>query len=129
MAKAITTIIKPQEYEFDASGKILGRLATEVALLLRGKNSPHFEANNLKASCKVTVYNTDELKFTGNKLEGKEYFWHTGYPGGIKSRTLKEAMKVDSREVFRSAVYGMLPKNRLRSEFIKNLKLLKGGLK
>lgn len=116
-----------KEHKFDANGEILGRLATRVAILLRGKDSAKFEPNNTKTSSKVVVYNADKLKFTGNKLEGKEYFWHTGYPGGIKSRTLKEAMKLDSREVFRKAVYGMLPKNKLRDRLIKNLKILKKG--
>ena len=116
-------------YSFNAEGQILGRLATKVVILLRGKDSPKFEPNVLSFSGVVTVYNTDQLKFTGNKLEDKKYFRHSGYPGGIKSRTLKEAMAKDSREVFRSAVYGMLPKNKLRDRLIRKLKTVKGDLK
>lgn len=117
------------KYNFDATGEILGRLATRVAVVLRGKDGADFSHHLPDLNRKVTVYNTDKLKFTGNKLEGKIYYRHSGYPGGIKSRTLKEQMVLDSREVFRSAVYGMLPKNRTRNKFIKNLKLFKGEAK
>ena len=78
-----------KEYKFDASGQVLGRLASQVAVILRGKNNAKFTPNATSFSNTVIVYNTDKLKFTGNKLEDKNYFWHTGYPGGIKSRTLK----------------------------------------
>ena len=118
-----------KEYKFDADGEILGRLATKVAVALRGKDGADFSPNNPDLSRKVTVFNTDKLKFTGNKLENKIYFKYSGYPGGISQRTLKEQMVKDSRAVLREAVYGMLPKNRLRDKFIKNLKLHKGGIK
>ncbi|MBI4120371.1 MAG: 50S ribosomal protein L13 [Parcubacteria group bacterium] len=115
------------EYRFDATGEILGRLASRVALLLRGKESPSFRPNAV-SSVEITVFNTDKLKFSGNKLQAKKYYRHSGYPGGIKVRSLEEFMVKDSREVFRQAVYGMLPKNRLRSKLIKKLKLLKGAI-
>lgn len=118
-----------KDYKFNADGEILGRLATKVAIILRGKDSANFSPNQPDLSRVVIVYNTDKLKFTGNKIEDKTYYWHSGYPGGIKERKLKEQMERDSREVFKMAVYGMLPKNRLRSKFIKNLKLFKGEVK
>lgn len=122
MVKTVDT----KEYKFDASGQILGRLASKVALVLRGKDSAKFTFNAPDLSKSVIVYNTDKLKFTGNKLEDKMYYWHSGHPGGIKERTLKDFMSRDSREVFRKAVYGMLPKNRLRDKLIRKLKMFKG---
>lgn len=107
---------------------MLGRLATKVAVVLRGKDGADFSHHLPDLARKVTVYNTGKLKFTGNKLEGKIYYRYSGYPGGIRSRTLKEQMALDSREVFRAAVYGMLPKNKLRDKFIRNLKLYKGEI-
>ncbi len=115
-----------KEYKFNADGEILGRLATKVAVILRGKDSAKFSPNQPDLSRTVIVYNTDKLKFTGNKMEAKSYFWYSGYPSGIRERKLKDQMARDSREVFKLAVYGMLPKNKLRNRFIKNLKLFKG---
>ena len=113
-------------YRFDATGEILGRLASRAALLLRGKESPNFRPN-VVSPVEVTVFNTDKLKFSGNKLQAKKYYRHSGYPGGIKVRSLEEFMAKDSREVFRQAVYGMLPKNKMRSRLITKLKLFKGS--
>lgn len=118
-----------KEYKFNADGEILGRLATKVAIVLRGKDSADFSPNMPDLSRKVIVFNIDKLKFTGNKLENKKYFAYSGYPGGIRERTLEESMERDSREVFKLAVYGMLPKNRLRAKFMVNLKLFKGEAK
>ncbi len=120
--------MKGKMYKFDASKEILGRLATKVAIILRGKDSAKFSPNNPDLSVEVTVYNTDNIKVTGNKMEDKIYYHHSGYPGGIKSRSLKDYMARDSREVFRKAVYGMLPKNKLRDKWIRCLTLVKGGL-
>ena len=114
-----------KEYKFNADGEILGRLATKVAVVLRGKDSAKFSPNQPDLSRIVTVYNTDKLKFTGNKMEDKTYFWYSGYPGGIRERKLEDMMEKDSREVFKLAVYGMLPKNKLRSKFMRNLKIFK----
>jgi len=113
------------EYTIDANNKILGRLAVEIANLLRGKSKPNF-APYLDIEDQVIIYNTDKIKVTGRKLKQKLYWRHTGYPGGIKKQTLAELMKKDSREVVRKAVYGMLPKNKLRAKMIKRLKLYKG---
>lgn len=124
--------MEPKElktYKFNADGEILGRLATKVAIVLRGKDSVGFLPNNPNPSAKVVVFNTDKLKFTGHKLEDKKYHNYSGYPGGLRTRPLAELMVKDSREVFKLAVYGMLPKNRLRGKFMRNLKLFKGGLK
>lgn len=120
--------MKGKVYKFDASKEALGRLATKVAVILRGKNSATFSPNNPDLSVKVTVYNTDNLKVTGNKMEDKIYYHHSGYPGGIKARSLKDYMVRDSREVFRKAVYGMLPKNKLRDKLISRLVLVRGAL-
>ena len=118
------------EYQIDANNKILGRLATEVAVLLRGKNTAQFDPSKLSGS-KVTVYNTDGIKATGKKMvgDGKVYLHHTGWHGGQRAETLENLMKRDSRLVIRRAVMGMLPKNRLRAQIIKNLILIKKDLK
>jgi len=116
------------KYQFDASDQILGRLASKIALILRGKDKPNFTPNKTEMELEITIYNTDQLKFSGNKLEDKKYYWHSGHPGGIKERTLKEFMQKDSCEVLRKAIYGMLPKNKLRDRLIQQLKLFKGSL-
>lgn len=111
-------------YTIDASGKILGRCACEVALLLRGKNNPNFDPGKL-SGIHVTVYNTDKIAVTGKKEKAKKYHRHSGYPGGFAEETLGHLMARDSRKVLSRAVSGMLPKNKLRSKFMKNLVLLK----
>ncbi len=117
-----------KEYTIDASGKVLGRLATEVAVLLRGKNQAEF-LPYLTPQNQVIIFNTDKIKVTGKKMKQKIYRHHTGYPGALKEERLEELLARDSREVVRQAVYGMLPKNRTRDKIIKNLKLYKGELK
>ncbi len=112
------------EHKIDATNKILGRLAVEIANLLRGKNKPNF-VPYLDVGDKVIVINTDKIKVTGRKMKQKIYYRHSGYPGGIKATRLEEAMEKDSRQVIRKAVYGMLPKNKLRDKIIKKLKLYK----
>lgn len=112
------------EYKLDATNKILGRLATEVAVLLRGKNAPSFDPAKLSGN-KVLVYNTDKIKFSGKKTSQKLYRHHSGYHGGLKEEKLEDLVKRDSRLVLKYAVMGMLPKNRLRAKFIKNLILNK----
>ncbi len=118
------------EYKIDATNKILGRLATEVAVLLRGKHTAQFDPSKL-ASHKVTVYNTDFIRATGKKMiaDGKVYLHHTGFHGGQRAETLEEIMARDSRLALRRAVMGMLPKNRLRPRMIKNLMLIKRDMK
>ena len=112
------------EYRIDATHKILGRLATEVAILLRGKNRADFLPNRA-GTAHVTVVNTDKIRVTGRKMTQKIYHRHSGYLGNLKSARLEEMMARDSRLVMREAVMGMLPKNRLRRQVIKRLELHK----
>jgi len=106
----------------DAENKSLGRLAVEVAVLLRGKNKPNYVPYK-DCGDTVVVKNVDKMKFTGNKLENKNYFHYTGYLGNLKKKTLKEFLiKRGPKEVLRTAVMGMLQKNKLRARQIKRLK-------
>ncbi len=113
------------EHKIDATGKILGRLATEVAILLRGKKDPSFDPARLIPR-RVVVYNTDKIRVTGKKMEQRIYYRHSGYPGALKEKRMKDLMRRDSRQVLEQAVAGMLPKNRSRKRFLRNLMLLKG---
>lgn len=114
--------IERKKHIIDAEGKSLGRLAVEVSVLLRGKNKPNFEAYKEMGDI-VIVKNADKIKYTGNKLENKNYFHFTGYLGNLKTATLKEFLnKKGAKEVLRKAVLGMMPKNRLRAIQIKRLK-------
>lgn len=117
-----------KEFIVNADGKILGRLASEVAVLLRGKDSADFTPNRLAAR-KVTVTDTDRLRVTGRKMEQKMYRRHSGYLGNLREEKLKDVMVRDSRRAFRHAVAGMLPKNRSRKQFLKNLILIRGDKK
>ena len=106
----------------DAENKSLGRLAVEVAVLLRGKNKPDYVPYK-DVGDTVVVKNIDKMKFTGNKLENKNYFHYTGYLGNLKKKTLKEFLiKRGPKEVLRNAVMGMLQKNKLRARQIKRLR-------
>ncbi|OGZ32781.1 MAG: 50S ribosomal protein L13 [Candidatus Portnoybacteria bacterium RBG_13_40_8] len=109
-------------YKIDASDKILGRLASQIAVILRGKNSPEFAPYKLSIN-KVIVFNTSKIVVTGKKYENKEYIRHSGYLGGIKITKFKDLFEKNPNEVFKKAVYRMLPKNKLRDKTIKNLKL------
>jgi large subunit ribosomal protein L13 len=115
-------------YTIDASGKVLGRLASEVAVFLRGKNDTNF-ANYKVSGNKVTVFNTAKIVYTGNKMENKKYQRYSGYPGGISTIILKDLLEKAPNEPLKRAVYDMLPKNTLRSKTIKNLKLYAGEIK
>lgn len=116
------------DYNIDATNKILGRLSSEVAVLLRGKNTSQFDPSKLPLHT-VTVFNTDFLKVTGKKMKEKVYLRHTGFAGGQRAETLTEIMARDSRLAIRRAVMGMLPKNKLRSQIIKHLILIKKDMK
>ena len=106
----------------DADNKSLGRLAAEVSVLLRGKNKASYVPYK-DIGDTVIVKNIDKMKFTGNKLEGKHYFHYTGYIGNLKDKTLKEYLiKRGPKEVLRTAIMGMLQKNKLRSKQIKRLR-------
>ncbi len=111
---------------FDAQGKIMGRLATEIALTLSGKKKVDFQ-RHIDAGDIVIVVNTDGIQVTGNKAEGKMYHHFSGYPGGIRSIAWKDQMKKDSSKVLYQAVYGMLPKNKLRAKQLARLFLYQGS--
>jgi len=115
----------PEWHHFDASEIVLGRLATQAAHLLMGKHRPDFAPNTV-APVHVVVTNADKLKVTGQKLKQKTYYHYTGYAGNLKHRTLEEQMQRDSRKVIEAAVVGMLPKNNLRKECMKHLKVYTG---
>lgn len=112
--------IERQTIEIDATGKAVGRLATEIAMILRGKNKPTF-APHIDAGDFVKVTNAGKVKFTGKKLAQKDYYRHTMYPGGLKRTPMKKVFDTDPGEVLKRAVYGMLPKNSLREHMIKRL--------
>lgn len=109
----------------DAEGQILGRLATEIAVLLRGKNKPQF-APSVDVGDFVVVVNAKKIKVTGDKLEEKIYYQHSQYPGGLKEKKLKEMLDTKPEEVIRKAVWGMIPKNKLGRAIIKKLKVYRG---
>lgn len=106
--------------QIDAKDKILGRLCTQIADTLRGKNKPNFAPHQMIGE-KVIVINAQLVKVTGNKLENKKYYRHSGYLGGIKEESLKNLLARRPEEVIRRAVAGMLPKNRLQDIWLKNL--------
>lgn len=104
----------------DATGQSVGRLAERVALLLRGKEKPEFE-HHIDVGDAVVVQNFTKVRVTGKKMEQKTYYRHSAYLGGLKSRTLKESFVIAPKEILRKAVWGMLPKNKLRNAQIKRL--------
>ncbi len=110
----------------DAQGKTLGRLATRVAVLLRGKNKPIFTPH-VDAGDFVVVVNAGKVKLTGRKLDNKVYYHHSGYIGGIKAVTAKQRMDSDPEGIIMDAVWGMLPKNRLGRTMLKKLKVYRGS--
>ncbi len=112
-------------YLVDAEGKTLGRLATQIADTLRGKRKPQYTPH-VDTGDFVVVVNAEKIAVTGNKLDQKIYYRHSGYPGGLKQRTLREQLDRRPTEVLRTAVKGMLPKNRLARQQITKLKIYAG---
>ena len=112
-------------YLVDAEGKTLGRLATQIADTLRGKRKPQYTPH-VDTGDFVIVVNAEKIHVTGNKLDQKRYYRHSGYPGGLRSRTLREQLDRRPTEVLRVAVKGMLPKNRLARQQITKLKIYAG---
>lgn len=104
----------------DAEGQILGRLASEIAKLLRGKHKPSFTPHS-DCGDNVIVINAEKIALTGNKMETKYYIHHTGYPGGQRFRTVKDQLKRKPIAVVEHAVKGMLPKTKLGAELFRNL--------
>ncbi len=111
------------KYSIDAKDKKPGRIATEVAVLLMGKNQPDFARNKIP-DVEVEVSNANQMSFDANKLRDKTYASHSGYPGSLKLPNMQEILdKKGGKEVLRRAIAGMLPKNKLRPRMLKNLKI------
>ncbi len=110
----------------DAENEILGRLSSKVAKILRGKHKPGFTPH-VDCGDNVIIINSDKVRFTGDKINQKEYVSHTGYPGGQRFKLLADVMKSDSTRVINHAVKGMLPKNRLGRAILKNLYVYQGA--
>jgi len=113
-------------YLIDAEGEILGRLATQIATILRGKNKPTYTPS-MDLGDYVVVINAEKIKVTGNKLKGKEYKYHTAYVGGLKTVTLETLLKKKPELVVKKAVQGMIPHTKLGRAMIKKLKIYKGN--
>lgn len=126
----MTKFIKPEDadrkwYLVDAKDQVLGRLATKVASVIRGKNKPAFTPN-MDTGDFVIVINADKIKVTGKREELKTYSHYSGYPGGLKTKSYGEVMDKKPEFIIENAVKGMLPKNRLGNSLIKKLKVYKG---
>ncbi|OGF22970.1 50S ribosomal protein L13 [Candidatus Falkowbacteria bacterium RBG_13_39_14] len=115
--------IDRQLHKLDVAGKAPGRVASEAAVLLMGKNKANY-LPNIDNGNFVEVSNINKMKFTGNKLDQKKYYSYSGYPGGLKEKKMKEVFQARPHEILYRAVYNMLPKNKLRKEFIKRLKFV-----
>lgn len=113
-------------YVVDASEASLGRVATQVAKLLIGKDKPMF-TKHIDCGDYVVIINADKIKVTGNKMEDKMYYRHSGFPGGLKEATLNEKMTKDPTFAITHAIRGMLPVNKLRDERLKRLKVYAGS--
>jgi large subunit ribosomal protein L13 len=122
--KTVDTV--QQWHLVDAQGKTLGRIATEVARLLRGKHKPQFTPNADLGDF-VVVINAAHVKLTGKRAELKEYFHYTGYPGGATFERLQDVLRKTPNRVFEHAVKGMLPHNRLGRQIIKKMKVYPGA--
>ena len=117
--------VEKKWYVVDADGQTLGRIASRVAHVLRGKHKPQFTPN---ADCGdfVVVINADKVKITGKRPDLKTYFHYTGYPGGATVESFKELMRTNPERVITHAVKGMIPHNRLGAQVIKKLKVYRG---
>ncbi len=118
------TDIKESWILVDAEDKTLGRLASSLASRLRGKHRPEYTPN-ADLGDYIVVVNASKISVTGDKLNQKKYYKHSGYPGGIKSKSLKEVIKNSAEDAIRMAVKGMLPKNRLGKKMLTKLKIYK----
>ena len=110
----------------DAQGKVLGRLASRIAMVLRGKNKPQFTPH-MDTGDFVVVVNADQVRLTGRKLDQKVYYRHSGYMGGLKETPVRHLLKKKPEEILRHAVRGMLPKNSLGRHQLKKLKIYTGA--
>ncbi len=127
----LTSVMKPHEVQrdwilVDAEGKTFGRILTEVATYLRGKHKPSFTPN-VDCGDYVVIINAKKAKFSGTKLNSKEYFTHSGYFGSTKSKKLDEMLEKNSEKLYRLAVRGMLPKTKLGKAMLKKLRVYSGA--
>lgn len=118
--------IEHKWYVVDASGKVLGRLATQIANILRGKHKPEYTPH-ADAGDYVIVINADQIKVTGKKAQDKIYYSHSGFPGGLKERAFDEVKSQNPTEIIELAVKGMVPKNPLGREMLRKLKVYPGA--
>jgi large subunit ribosomal protein L13 len=117
--------VEKEWFLVDARDEVLGRLASKVAMILRGKNKPSFTPH-VDCGDHVIVINAEKVKLTGNKMAEKQYVRHTGYPGGQRTETPESLMSKKPEAVVEKAIRGMLPKNRLGSEIFRNLHVFAG---
>ena len=117
--------IEQKWWLINAEGRILGRMATEVADLIRGKRKPQF-TSHLDTGDFVVVVNAEKIKVTGRKLDQKKYYTHSLYPGGIKEESLKDLLARKPEEVIKKAVWGMIPKGKLGRALYRKLKVYRG---
>ncbi|MBN2522487.1 MAG: 50S ribosomal protein L13 [Bacteroidales bacterium] len=117
--------VNKEWYIIDATNEVLGRLASKVAKIIRGKNKPDFTPH-VDCGDNVIIINAEKIRLTGNKTQDKEYIRYSGYPGGQKSETAEKIMKKNPSRVIENAVKGMLPKNRLGNAVFKNLYVYNG---
>jgi len=110
----------------DAKDKVLGRLAVKIASILSGKNKAQYSPNADLGDF-VVVVNAEKVKVTGNKFSQKNYYHHTGYPGGLKSKSFEKMQEDSPEKIIEKAVIGMLPKNKLAYQMIKKLKVYSGS--
>ncbi|OGC11489.1 50S ribosomal protein L13 [candidate division WOR-1 bacterium RIFOXYA12_FULL_52_29] len=115
-------MVKRKWFRVDASGKVLGRLATKVAVYLRGKHKTLYTPQT-DCGDYIVVVNADKVKVTGNKLKDKTYFTHSGYPGGDKTVSLEKMLQSKPEQVIRLAITGMLPHTRLGARIVRKLKI------
>lgn len=118
--------VQREWFQYDASGKVLGRLATQIAGKLIGKNKVTYTPN-VDGGDYVVLINAEKIEVTRNKANSKVYSWHSGFPGGLKQRTFSEMLAKNPDKLIRRAVKNMLPKNRLRDERLSRLKVIIGN--
>ena len=118
--------VKKNWHLVDAEGKVLGRLAVKIASILSGKNKAQYSPNADLGDF-VIVVNAEKVRVTGNKFSQKNYYHHTGYPGGLKTKSFEKMQEDSPEKIIERAVKGMLPKNKLASQIIKKLKVYSGS--
>ena len=118
--------VEQRWYVVDATDLVLGRVSTKIASILRGKHKPAFTPH-VDTGDYVVVINADKVKLTGRKMTDKKYYWHSGYPGGLKERSAAQLLESNPEVVFQRAVWGMLPKNKLSRHILAKLKVYAGS--